>query len=174
MEGLKIWLLCLSSAIRLRHSSRPSHSSSLSGVLLSGSSDDLAVYLSHAACAAMGDRCDLVGWRDARRRPRGRISSWVVPGPDGSRSPSAAGGPAAVHGGIRAGRGFDRILCRQSRRSLPPGMCLASIIPPEKHARFLADLWAHSASYLVGIVGGLRLCAWTLRKRKRLSQSWTS
>lgn len=32
---------------------------------------------------------------------------------------------------------------------------LASRVPREKHVAFLADLWAHSASYLVGFVGGL-------------------
>lgn len=31
-------------------------------------------------------------------------------------------------------------------------------IPQPKHARFMADWWAHSAAYLVGIVGGLTLC----------------
>ncbi len=32
---------------------------------------------------------------------------------------------------------------------------LATEIRPERHTRFLADLWAHSTSYFVGIVGGL-------------------
>jgi hypothetical protein len=32
---------------------------------------------------------------------------------------------------------------------------LASELEPERHAPFLADAWAHSASYLVGIVGGI-------------------
>src|SRR5262249_19648343 len=31
---------------------------------------------------------------------------------------------------------------------------LAQLVPPEKHALFIADLWAHSASYLVGFLGG--------------------
>ena len=34
---------------------------------------------------------------------------------------------------------------------------LAEVVPPEKHVAFLADLWAHNASYLVGIVGGIVL-----------------
>src|SRR4051812_37028691 len=29
---------------------------------------------------------------------------------------------------------------------------LASLVPRDRHARFLADLWAHSASYFVGFV----------------------
>jgi hypothetical protein len=40
-----------------------------------------------------------------------------------------------------------------------------SWLSPEKHARFMADLWAHSASYFVGIVGGLILCVQTHFKR---------
>jgi hypothetical protein len=31
---------------------------------------------------------------------------------------------------------------------------MAAAVPVEKHSRFLADLWAHSASYAVGFVGG--------------------
>jgi hypothetical protein len=31
---------------------------------------------------------------------------------------------------------------------------IAEEVPADKHVRFLADLWAHSASYLVGFVGG--------------------
>ena len=34
---------------------------------------------------------------------------------------------------------------------------LAERVPAEKHVAFLADLWAHNASYLVGIVGGIVL-----------------
>jgi hypothetical protein len=32
---------------------------------------------------------------------------------------------------------------------------MASLVPAEKHVAFLVDLWAHSASYLVGFVGGV-------------------
>ncbi|MEX1039814.1 MAG: hypothetical protein WDZ51_04245 [Pirellulaceae bacterium] len=32
---------------------------------------------------------------------------------------------------------------------------IAETVPPEKHVPFLADMWAHSASYLVGFVGGI-------------------
>ena len=32
---------------------------------------------------------------------------------------------------------------------------IASRVPPEKHIWFLADLWAHDASYLVGFLGGM-------------------
>jgi hypothetical protein len=41
----------------------------------------------------------------------------------------------------------------------------AGAIPPGHHVRFMADWWAHSASYLVGFVGGVVLivCAWRRR-----------
>jgi hypothetical protein len=44
---------------------------------------------------------------------------------------------------------------------------LDPLLAPEKHARFMADWWAHSASYLVGIVGGLIVCVRTYVSRKR-------
>ncbi|HSQ56228.1 MAG TPA: hypothetical protein VLM40_10850 [Gemmata sp.] len=43
---------------------------------------------------------------------------------------------------------------------------MASEIPREKHARFLADLWAHTTSYAVGFVGGFVVCVrvWLSRR----------
>jgi hypothetical protein len=42
---------------------------------------------------------------------------------------------------------------------------LAERVPPEKHVSFLADLWAHNASYLVGISGGIALMVIIWRSR---------
>lgn len=44
---------------------------------------------------------------------------------------------------------------------------MASKVPQEKHVAFLADLWAHNASYLVGFVGGgaVMLRTWIIRRR---------
>jgi hypothetical protein len=49
---------------------------------------------------------------------------------------------------------------------------LASSVPVSRHARFLADLWSHSASYLSGIAGGLFLIArtWRLRANNEAGQ----
>lgn len=44
---------------------------------------------------------------------------------------------------------------------------LASRVPSERHAAFIADLWAHSASYLVGFVGGLILISRVFLVRRR-------
>ena len=42
---------------------------------------------------------------------------------------------------------------------------IAELVPREKHPYFLADLWAHNASYLSGFVGGLVLAANDRRAR---------
>ena len=44
---------------------------------------------------------------------------------------------------------------------------LASWIPKEQHALFLADWWAHMASYASGFLGGIILCLWVWRTRRR-------
>jgi hypothetical protein len=44
---------------------------------------------------------------------------------------------------------------------------LAHRVPPHSHVRFLADLWAHNASYLSGFVGGgiVTVRVWLERRR---------
>jgi len=42
---------------------------------------------------------------------------------------------------------------------------MASILSPERHVPFLADLWAHSASYLVALLGGIVLMVQVWRSR---------
>ncbi|MFZ1741328.1 MAG: hypothetical protein WAT93_00650 [Pontixanthobacter sp.] len=49
------------------------------------------------------------------------------------------------------------------------GPMLENAIPSEKHQAFLAAAWAHSASYLIGGIGGLFLVARTALRRYRLS-----
>ena len=41
-------------------------------------------------------------------------------------------------------------------------------LPADRHAPFLADLWAHSASYLVGLVGGMVVLIHVWRSRARM------
>lgn len=48
---------------------------------------------------------------------------------------------------------------------------LASLVPREIHAHYLADLWAHSASYLVGLVGGIVVIVRVWRSRGRPDQA---
>lgn len=45
----------------------------------------------------------------------------------------------------------------------------AGLIPTEMHPRFLADLWAHTASYAVGFFGGLFVIARVLWSRRQLA-----
>ena len=42
---------------------------------------------------------------------------------------------------------------------------MAEDVPQEKHVAFLVDLWAHSASYFAGFVGGIILMVWIWRSR---------
>ena len=48
---------------------------------------------------------------------------------------------------------------------------LAEKVPQQKHIPFLIDLWAHSASYLAGFVGGILLMVWVWRSRGRSSNA---
>ncbi len=45
---------------------------------------------------------------------------------------------------------------------------LASRVAPEKHVALLADGAAHLASYACGFLGGLILCLWIWRRRRRM------
>jgi hypothetical protein len=40
-------------------------------------------------------------------------------------------------------------------------------VPAEKHSAYLADLWAHSASYFVGFVGGIFVVVRVWRSRRQ-------
>jgi hypothetical protein len=44
---------------------------------------------------------------------------------------------------------------------------IASVLPGERHAPFLADAWAHSASYLAGMAGGVVVLVLVWRSRAR-------
>ena len=50
---------------------------------------------------------------------------------------------------------------------LPPGA--SERLPEARHAVFIADLFAHLASYAAGTFGGLALCAWTVIRRRRVA-----
>jgi len=56
------------------------------------------------------------------------------------------------------------VLARRGAVTLDEPM--AYFLPEEKHAPFLADLWAHSASYLAGFIGGIVLIIVTWRSRR--------
>ena len=46
---------------------------------------------------------------------------------------------------------------------------IARELPPDRHVPFLADMWAHSASYLVGLIGGIVVIVGVWRSRGRAS-----
>jgi len=51
------------------------------------------------------------------------------------------------------------------RGMITPPNWIASSLAPSARARFMADWWAHSASYAVGFVGGVVLCIVQYRRR---------
>ncbi len=48
---------------------------------------------------------------------------------------------------------------------------IAHELPTERHVPFLADLWAHSASYLVGLVGGIIVMVQVWRSRGQAARA---
>lgn len=48
---------------------------------------------------------------------------------------------------------------------------LAQQIATERHSLFLADAWAHSASYGVGFLGGMTICIFAVRTRFRRAKA---
>lgn len=50
---------------------------------------------------------------------------------------------------------------------------IASELPQDRHVPFLADMWAHSASYLIGLVGGIAVIVlvWRMRGRAAVAQN---
>jgi hypothetical protein len=54
------------------------------------------------------------------------------------------------------------------RHSLVPNDWVLLHIPSARQPPFIADLWAHSASYLSGFLGAIVLCLYVWRSRSRL------
>ena len=50
---------------------------------------------------------------------------------------------------------------------------IAHKLPPNRHVPFLANMWAHSASYLIGLLGALVVLAGVWRSRNRAESSET-
>lgn len=53
-----------------------------------------------------------------------------------------------------------------SRGTIAPPEWIGSVLPQARHARFMADWWAHNASYFVGFFGGIVLCILTFLSRR--------
>ena len=54
------------------------------------------------------------------------------------------------------------------RGTIAPPEWVASALPPAAYPSFIADWYAHSASYAVGFIGGLVLCITQFRRRGRM------
>jgi hypothetical protein len=59
-------------------------------------------------------------------------------------------------------------LARSNVISPPPRLAVA--IPAEKHVPFMADAWAHMASYAAGFLGGIAVIVLVWRSRKTLDR----
>jgi glycerol uptake facilitator-like aquaporin len=51
-------------------------------------------------------------------------------------------------------------------RSIRIDPWVLSAIEPSKQAAFMADWWAHTASYFGGFAGAIVLCIWVWRSRR--------
>lgn len=60
--------------------------------------------------------------------------------------------------------GLTGFLLARRGLTVPPGW-VALALTPSARARFVADWWAHSASYAVGFFGGVYLCFAQYRRR---------
>ena len=56
-----------------------------------------------------------------------------------------------------------------ARHSIAPNEWVLQNIPSGKQSAFIADWWAHSASYLAGFLGAIVLCVYVWQSRSRLS-----
>jgi hypothetical protein len=90
------------------------------------------------------------------RAPRRDVESLVQPMAKLLAIMAVCAAVAGVTGWLLAAAGAIRVVGR-----------MATAVPPDRHARFLADLWAHNASYAVGFVGGIVLCVRVWRHRRR-------
>ena len=62
--------------------------------------------------------------------------------------------------------GFLGFVLAENNLVSPPDWVAANL-PAAAHSRFMADWWAHTASYASGLFGGIALCIWAFRKRLR-------
>ena len=83
-------------------------------------------------------------------------------------------------GGDQRRRGVSRdealVLVHQwagfgAQRRGVPRRPIAQVLPADRHAAFLADLWAHSASYMVGLLGGMVVLMQVWRSRGPAAQA---
>ncbi len=77
----------------------------------------------------------------------------------------AIGKLLAVMAGCAVVAGLTGYLLTKGGMFMLPGF-FPKLLPPEMHARFAADLWAHSASYASGAIGGL-IVIWRVWRGRR-------
>jgi hypothetical protein len=73
-----------------------------------------------------------------------------------------------VMAGCAAMSGLTGFFLARAGLIAPPESVTSRLIPAA-HARFMADWWAHSASYAVGFIGGIILCVTQYRRRAAIT-----
>jgi hypothetical protein len=75
-----------------------------------------------------------------------------------------------VMAGFASLAGFLGFILAQQNLVSPP-QWVSERLPSVAHAGFMADWWAHSASYAVGVFGGIILCVLQYRRRAKNESS---
>jgi hypothetical protein len=96
----------------------------------------------------------------AGSRPKRSVSSLVRPVAGLLVVMAVCAAAAGVLGWVLACRGAVLLVGRLARE-----------LPADRHVPFIADLWAHSASYLVGFVGGIVVLVLVWRSRVRAAST---
>jgi hypothetical protein len=78
---------------------------------------------------------------------------------------------AGGHLGVLRTGGRYRRLAVSARRVIELAGHIAYAVPPDRHVRFLADGFAHSASYVAGFLGGMVVIAHVWRSRAKLADA---
>jgi hypothetical protein len=147
----------------LRHRSRSIHSENLYRVLHYISSTNLHNSIPHFARDWMGNRGNVVVWGDcwpvACHCRSIRFETSTSCKSTDAFSASSYGGMALCAMVFGAVGYFWAPIPRE----------LHEVLPVELHRRFLAEWWAHSASYGSGFLGGVTRCVivWVKRSRPR-------
>jgi hypothetical protein len=112
--------------------------------------------IAYAVGIPMGCHSNLVGWPFPRIVSGPGCPSRSVPKVIRQRAVSPNRAPSS-NGVLRVGRGNYRLF-PGNHRLLPEPEWMSPVLTPSNYPRFMADWFAHSASYASGFLGGAVLC----------------
>jgi hypothetical protein len=143
---------------------RPSHGSCLRRILHGFPSACFRHSIAYAVGIPMGCHSNLVGWPFPRIVSGPGCPSRSVPKVIRQRAVSPNRAPSSGNGVLRVGRGNYRLF-PGNHRLLPESEWMSPVLTPSNYPRFMADWFAHSASYASGFLGGAVLCMLQYRRR---------